>query len=684
MFNHPGPSSGGRPGRPLRRPEQLKSLSEAAAEPPRGFRARSRAVLAPAVGTAAGTSRVFGLVWDASRPLTLLMATVTILSGLIPAVQAYMAKLLINAVVHAIVIHARHLPDRTTLDVPIFWGTISSPVVSVLTVVVILAVVQLLITAFSSFLQTLSNISQQLLQERVSLRVQLLIMERASRLDLSFFEDAHSYDVLQQAQREATSRPVQMVSGTFGMVRTLLTFMTMIALLIGVSPWLALVALVAPVPAFIADARYGWWGYAIARRNSPVRRRMLYLLQLLTTDTFAKEVKLFTLGPHFISRFRELAETYYREQLSLVTRRYLVGYAWSGLTTLAGAGTYLYVAVQAVGGKLTLGDLSLYTQAATSVQTSLQSLLGSLSTMYEHNLYLSSLFELIEEEPRIVAPEHPTPVPQPLQGRIDVNDISFSYEGAERPALQHVSFSIEPGETIAIVGRNGAGKTTLIKLLSRLYDPTSGQILIDGHDIRDYDPDELRQQIGVLYQDYATYQMTARENIGLGRVDRMDDTEAIGEAADRGGASELVGRLPDGYETMLGKWFDEGYNLSGGEWQKVALSRAFMRDARVLILDEPTAALDAQAEYELFLRLRSLTEGRTAIFISHRFSTVRLADRILVIEGGTVVEAGTHAELMALNGRYARLFTLQASAYLGEDSGQEVLLRLQEHAEQSA
>lgn len=650
---------------------------------PGGLRGRLRATRDATRGTLAGLPRVMALVWNASKPLTLALAIATALSGLVPAVQALTARLLINAVVQAFVIHAKRLPDRTVLPVPLPWGT-AHPVFTVVGAVVVLAVAQLIITALSALMQTIANISQQLLQERVSMRVQLLIMERAATFDLTYFEDAKSYDTLQQAQREATSRPVQMVSGLFGLVRTALTFLTMIVLLAGLSPWLALVALAAPIPSFISDARYGWRGYAVARWNSPIRRRMAYYLTLLTTDTYAKEVKLFTLGGYFLDRFRELAVRYYDDQRGLVTRRYLAGFAWGSLTIVASAGTYLYVAIQAVAGRLTLGDLTLYTQAATSVQSSFQGLLGGFSSMYEHNLYLTSLFELLDVSPVVRAPEHPIPLPRPLAGAIEFQNVSFGYAGSDRQALHDVSFSIKPGETIAIVGRNGAGKTTLIKLMTRLYDPTAGRVLIDGNDVRDYDPDELRASIGAMFQDYVTYQATARENIGLGRFDRMDDLGAIADAAGRSGAAEAIDRLPERYDTMLGKWFEEGVNLSGGEWQKVALARAYMRDARILILDEPTAALDAQAEFELFQRLRALTAGHTAIFISHRFSTVRLADRILVLEDGALVEEGTHDELMAREGRYAHLFALQASAYVGDGAGDDVWRRLVEQARREA
>jgi ATP-binding cassette subfamily B protein len=431
---------------------------------------------------------------------------------------------------------------------------------------------------------------------------------------------------------------------------------------------LALLALVSPIPAFIADTRYGWRGYNIARWGSRLLRRMNYLVSLVTTDSFVKEVKLFGLGGYFIERYRLIANAFYGSQRSQVVRRYLTGFGWGNLSTIATSLTYLYVALQAIAGRLTLGDLTLYTAAATSVQGSIQGILSGFSGMYEHNLYLNNLRELMAVEPSMVAPEKPVNVPQPLRGEIRFEHLTFAYPGAEKNALTDLSFTVKPGETLAVVGRNGAGKTTLFKLICRLYDPIEGRILIDGIDIREYEPDELRQQIGAMFQDYVDYQATAAENIGLGNVPEIADRDAVVNASQQAGSDELIAKLPAGYDTALGKWFDAGVNLSGGEWQKVALARAFMRaDAKILLLDEPTSALDAQAEYDLFERLRSLTQGRTAVYISHRFSTVRRADRIVFLEHGRLVEEGTHKELMRLDGRYARLFRMQASAYTGEE-----------------
>ncbi len=395
---------------------------------------------------------------------------------------------------------------------------------------------------------------------------------------------------------------------------------------------------------------------------------MNYMVSLVTTDSFAKEVKLFGLGGYFIERYRLIATAFYNSQRSQLVRRYLTGFALGNLSTIVTSLTYLYVALQAIAGRLTLGHLTAYTQAAMSVQNSIQSILGGFSGMYEHNLYLNNLYELMAKEPSMPVAAEPRPVPDAFRGEIRFENVSFAYPGAEGQALSNVSFTVKAGETLAVVGRNGAGKTTLFKLICRLYDPLEGRILIDGIDLRDFKPEEVRRQIGAMFQDYVDYQATAAENIGLGNVPAITDREAIVSASTQAGSDQLIAGLPDGYDTALGKWFDAGVNLSGGEWQKVALARGFMRDeAKILLLDEPTSALDAQAEYDLFERLRSLTQGRTAVYISHRFSTVRRADRIIFLEHGRLVEEGTHEELMRLGGRYARLFRMQASAYTGEN-----------------
>jgi ATP-binding cassette, subfamily B, bacterial len=609
-----------------------------AAEP----RATPPNLVANARTTWHGFRRVLALVWDANPGLTLALAVLNLLQGGVPAAQVWLSKLLVDAVVGAV-----------TSGV----GTGALPQI------VFLVALQFAIGAASNVFGTAANICQQLLQEQVANRIQTLVMRQANQLDLVFFERPQFYDLLQTVQREAAYRPVQMVQTAFMLIRQILTFVSLLALLVNLEWFIAAAALLSPIPAFISSARYGWQGYQMMRWQSPLRRMMSYLTNLLTTDIYNKEVKLFTLGDFFIERFSRLFQRYYGEMRALVIRRYVAGAVWTMLSVLTSGLTFLYVAYRTLAGSISVGSLTMFVQAATGVSQAFSTVLGALQSMYEHQLYLQTLFELLDFKPLVNAPERPLPLRHPIQEGIEFRHVTYTYEGKDEPALDDVSFKIEKGETVAIVGHNGAGKTTLVKLLARLYDPEAGQVLIDGHDLREYDPDELRNEFGVLFQDYVSYQFSARENIGIGRIDRLDDAPAIAHAAVKSGASSVIEGLPQGYDTVLGKWFDGGVNLSGGEWQKVALGRAFMREAQILILDEPSAALDAKAEYELFSRLQELAHGRTAIFISHRFSTVRRADRILVFEQGKLIESGTHEQLLGLGGRYAELFNLQAASY---------------------
>lgn len=607
---------------------------------PKDLRSRFTRARTSVAGTVRGLPKVARLTWQASPPLTIVLALITLLSGLLPTATAYIAKLLLDSVVAAI----QH--RGTTADI------------------VNVALFQFGVLAATAISSAMTSIAQTLLQERMTLTIRHRVMTHASDLQLAYFEGSTSYDMLRQAAQEAPTRPLSMMTSALGLVRTMITFGSMIALLVAVSPLLALVALLAPIPAFISQSKYGSRAFWLTFMMSPIKRRMDYLSSLVTTDTYAKETKLFGLGPYFVERFRKLGVVSYERQRKLTVNRNLSSTSWGLLSTLVGSGIALYIALEAVGGRLTLGDLALYTAAATSVQASVSGLFTAFSGMYENNLYLDTLYRFLDTKPEIVAPAKPRPMPSAVDGHITFESVSFAYPGAEEPALDGVTFEIKPGETVAVVGRNGAGKSTLFKLLCRLYDPTEGRILLDGVDIREYDPIDLRARISAMFQDYVTYQGTAAENIGLGDLTRLEDRPHIEDSARRAGADERIERLPSGYDSPLGRWFDQGVSLSGGEWQKIALARAFQREAPILILDEPTSALDAQAEHDLFARLRELAEGRTTLYISHRFSTVRQAERILLLELGKVAEYGTHEELMAAQGSYAELFTLQAQAYL--------------------
>jgi ATP-binding cassette, subfamily B, bacterial len=640
-------------------------------EPPRdsgsrSIRERARLAVTTALGTAAGMWRVARLGWQSSRWHTIGLGVSTVVMGIMPAVTTSLGRLLINTVVRAIEARAKHQPAVTTLAVPLPGATLRSPEMTIIAAIVVLAAAQFFVYAITSAAGAVRNIAQQLLQERVSQTVELKIMEQADRLDLAFFEGSRSYDLLHQARQEASTRSLTMITTSATLVQTAVTFVSMIMLLVGLSPWLAIVAVAAPIPAFAADARYGKKGFLVALLASPLRRRMEYLTLLVTTDTYAKEVKLFGLGDYFTRRFRMLGQVFYRRQRRVVTARYLLGAAWTSISNLAGSLTFLYVAIQAVAGRLSLGDLTLYTSASSSLQTAVQSTFQGFSGMYENNLYLDNLYELLAAEPALRRPASPRPLARPVRGHVVFDHVTFTYPDGAAPAVTDVSFELLPGETVAVVGRNGAGKSTLIKLLCRMYDPSGGRILLDGADIAELDPAELRSMIGAIFQDFVSYQATVAENIGLGDITHIEDGPAVRRAAGRAGATPLIEGLADGFDTPLGKWFDRGVQLSGGQWQKIALGRAFMRDVPVFILDEPTAALDALAEHELFGRLAELAAGRTTLYISHRFSTVRRADRIIVLEEGVLTESGTHAELIERGGTYASLFNLQASAYAEE------------------
>ena len=591
--------------------------------------------------------RVLRLVWSTSALLTTWLGLLNLAQGFIPALSVSITALVIDSVVRAIKIHS----------ISPIWLPIG---------------LQLVVALLSSLLTNVSNIVQQLLQEQVSNRVQLEILKKANTLDLAFFENPEFYDKMRQATNQSTYQPVSMISQTFGFGQTIVTLASLMFLLVHLAWWLAIVALLVPIPAFFSSTRYGWRGYQLMRRQSPERRLMAYFVTLMTTDTYNKEVKLFNLGDFFISKFWDLATMLYKQDRNLLLRRYNINFLWTSLTVIANTAIYLYVALQAVAGRITLGGLTLYTQTAVQVGQNFQSLLNGISNTYENTLYVNTLFDFLEYQPEIVSPTEPKPVDvhRDIDGlEIEFRDVSFTYPGKDpetQAALKHASFTIHAGEAIALVGRNGAGKTTLVKLLTRLYDPDEGEIFIGGRNIKEYDLKDLREQVGVIFQDYVNYYMTAQENIGVGRVAHIEQRDLVMSAASKSGASAVIEKLPNGYDTMLGRWFKdlkESTQLSGGEWQKIALARAFMRDARILVLDEPTSALDAQAEYEVFTKFRELTRGKTAVFISHRFSTVRLADRIFVIENGSIIESGSHEELIALDGRYAELFNLQAKAY---------------------
>ena len=587
--------------------------------------------------------RALGLVWTTSRPLTVVLAVLTVLAGILPAGIAYLGALIIDAVVEA----ARLYQESGETE---FRGVLT-----------LVAMEGGLVAALAGAQRGLSA-CQSLLRAQLGQRVNELILAKALQLELAQFEDAEFYDKLTRARREASSRPLSLVTRTFGLAQNAVSLFSYGVLLAQFSAWAVLVLVVAGLPAFLAEAKFSGDAFRLFRWRSAETRMQMYLETVLAREDHAKEVQLFSLGSRLLDRYRAIFRKLYREDRDLTLRRDGWGFVLGLLGTLTLYGAYAWVAFTTILGRITLGQMTMYMMLFRQGQAAVSASLSAIGGMYEDNLYLSTLYEFLETpvtQQGGVAERGPAP-----DDGIRFENVTFTYPGAGAPALAGVDLHIRPGESLALVGENGSGKTTLIKLLSGLYTPDAGRILLDGLDLRRWDPATLRRRIGVIFQDFARYQFTVGENIGAGDVLHFEDEQRWTLAAEQGMALPFVQSLPEGFHAQRGKCFKDGRELSGGQWQKIALARAFMRSgADILVLDEPTAAMDAAAEATIFEHFRSLTRNRIAILISHRFSTVRMADQIIVIDGGRVIERGSHEELMALDGHYARLFLLQARGY---------------------
>lgn len=592
-----------------------------------------------AVGVFGYSRRALDLVWTTSPGLTLTLGFLTLVAGILPAAIAYIGQLIVDGVVAAM---SSDSPDTSQ----VIW------------LIALEAVVVIFVAASQRGISACQSILRALLGQRVN----VMILEKALTLQLAHFEDSEFYDKLTQARREASSRPLSLVNRTFGLVQNAISLSSYAALLFAFSPWAVLILIGAGLPSFLAEAKFSGDAFKLFRWRSPDTRMQIYLESVIAREDGVKEVKLFQLGPRLLQRYRDIFSKLFVEDRRLTIRRDTWGFVLGLLSTAAFYGAYTWIVVSTINGEITLGAMTMYLVLFRQGQSAVAAILSSVSGMYEDNLYLSNLYEYLEQPIPGRVGDVTTGV-DPSRG-IEFEKVSFSYPGTTAKALNNISLQIRPGESLALVGENGSGKTTLIKLLTRLYEPTEGRILLDGVELHDWDIETLRQRIGVIFQDFGRYQFSVGENIGAGDVRHIDDSVRWEKAAKTGMAAPFIEDMPEGYETQLGRWFKGGRELSGGQWQKIALSRAFMRsEADILVLDEPTAAMDAASEAAIFDHFRSESHNKMTILISHRFSTVRAADQIIVIHDGEIVEHGNHESLLASNGQYASLFKLQAKGY---------------------
>ncbi len=583
------------------------------------------------------------LVYETHRGYTIAILALRVVRSFVPLAVLWVGKLIIDGVLAAVRLRAA----GGAVD----WRYLGT-----------LVGLELAIAVAVEGLARLSSLLESLLGDLFSNRISVRLMQHAATLDIAQYEDAETYDHLERARRQTVGR-IGLIALLLSTGQDLVTLASLASVLTVHLPWLLLLLVIAVLPSFLGETHYAALGYSLLFQWTPERRLLDYLRYAGASDEMAKEVKLFNLSDFLVSRYARLSQEFYEANKRLAVRRNVVSTLFVTVGTLGYYSAYAVTIYLTVLGRFSIGALTFLAGSFRQSRDLIQRLLLSLSQVFEQSLYLSDLFTFFEVRPRVTSRPGARAVPVPIRQGFEFRDVGFRYPGSEQWAVRHLSFRIAPGERVALVGENGAGKTTLVKLLARLYDPDEGCVLLDGVDLRDYDLDSLRRNIGVIFQDFVRYEFVLRENIAISQVDELDDEAKIREAARRSLADAVAARLAKGYDQMLGRRFDGGVELSGGEWQKVALARAYMREAQVLILDEPTAALDARAEYEVFLRFAELTRGRMAVLISHRFSTVRMADRILVLQGGQLVDQGTHDELLARGGLYAELFTLQAAGY---------------------